>query len=229
MFGDEPEVMNGYPTCLACGLRYQPTESYPPDRFFDWIAEWNRRYDVSDVDHETWDLRTAGEVLAQDRWLAPPFDRLPIGALFDALDAARGSVHLVTYGMSQQVLGALRMLEARGVSINGIVSGARPELIEEWKTAAAETWRFDLKLFPPERSASLPHTKLIVIDGKAAIYGSANLTLTGWRKVASLDEQVHLETDTQKVRRMHNLWFSRPLGPSGWTSEAGPMAHAEWV
>ena len=143
----------------------------------------------------------------------------PIEVLLSALSTARKWIHLTSKGMSQQILGALRLLSNQGVSIQGIVSGARSDPVEEYQTMkrADEVNYLDLKMFTFEESRNLPHTKLIVIDGKGAIYGGANLTLTGWRKVATGDDQMQIELDPGKVRRMNNVFFSKPwvrlLGP----------------
>lgn len=54
----------------------------------------------------------------------------------------------------------------------------------------------------------LPHQKLIVIDGLLAFKGSANLTMTGWRKAEIGHEEIEVITDVKKAIALHNRYFS---------------------
>ena len=66
---------------------------------------------------------------------------------------------------------------------------------------------------PGELSSSynryeLPHQKLIVIDGLLAFKGSANLTLTAWRKAQSGYNELEAVTNMENVINLHNRCFS---------------------
>jgi hypothetical protein len=47
-----------------------------------------------------------------------------------------------------------------------------------------------------------------VIDGLLAFKGSANLTMTGWRKAEIGHEEIEVITDVKKAIALHNRYFS---------------------
>jgi len=55
---------------------------------------------------------------------------------------------------------------------------------------------------------TMPHQKLIVIDGLLAFKGSANLTLAGWRKAAQGRDTVDVVTDMDQVIELNNRLFA---------------------
>jgi phosphatidylserine/phosphatidylglycerophosphate/cardiolipin synthase-like enzyme len=108
-------------------------------------------------------------------------------------------------------LGALKVV-AQKVPVRGIISNVDPPLSAEIKNYADESPYMELRLFEqrgvssPEDSQ--PHQKLIVIDGLLAFKGSANLTLSGWRKAAIGRDVIEVVTNVNEVRELHNRFFS---------------------
>ncbi len=49
---------------------------------------------------------------------------------------------------------------------------------------------------------------MIIIDGLLAFKGSANLTLSGWRKAAQGRDVIELVTDLKEVVDLNNRYFS---------------------
>lgn len=54
----------------------------------------------------------------------------------------------------------------------------------------------------------MPHQKLTVIDGLLAFKGSANMSKTAWRKVATNLEFAEAVTNIDDVIELHNRYFS---------------------
>ncbi|HYX72879.1 MAG TPA: phospholipase D-like domain-containing protein [Nitrososphaera sp.] len=134
----------------------------------------------------------------------------PMRALYKTLGHAKSFVHLVTYGISQMHLGALKVI-AQKVQVRGIISNADTYLSEEIRDYAAEAPELKLRLFNQSSSRAernQPHQKLVVIDGLLAFKGSANLTLSGWRKAAIGRDVIEVVTDINSVKNLHNRLFS---------------------
>lgn len=130
--------------------------------------------------------------------------------LLEALNAAQQFVHFVTYGMSPELLGIMRMLSFR-VPVRGIISNANPHIVEEMTEYQSESPRLDVKIYPQNgrsENLSTPHQKLIIIDGLLAFKGSANLTLDGWRKAAKGLDSIEVLTDVKEVVDLNNRLFS---------------------
>jgi hypothetical protein len=210
---DESKVI-----CRVCGLEYLASDRYPvwvAQRYFE-AAGFGLKY--KDVLAHSQTLATIARRMrnyAVNRTKGLPITYTPMTCLFDALQAAQQFVHFTTYGMSLQLIGALRMTALR-IPVRGIISNASPALSDEFVKHSEESPKLDVKLF--ERSTkkedwdAAPHQKVIVIDGLMAFKGSANLTVEGWRKAAQGLDYIEVETDVKQVMDLHNQLFSSVWG-----------------
>lgn len=197
--------------CMTCGVEYTASQPYAVMResrlYFDDVA---RKIQFKDtIAHSR---RLAG--IAQSmryREKDTSFPYLPMRGLMEALDAAQQFVHFVTYGMSLQMVGTLRMAALR-VPVRGVVSNANSDIVKEFKQFADESPKLDVHVI--ERSdrrddwSTIPHHKIIIIDGLLAFKGSANLTVDGWRKAANGLDSVEPVTDVNEVIALNNRQFS---------------------
>lgn len=162
--------------------------------------EWGGRYEI-----------VFDNVIEHSRELAriATCDMLPLEKLYKALDQSKAFVHFVTWGISHQHIGALKLVAQR-VKTKGIISGIKQSLAEELRESEKEAERLILRTFPlsANLSVDIPHTKLIVIDGLLAFKGSANLTLNGRRKAAQGREHIEVVTDIQQIKDLNNRLFS---------------------
>jgi len=137
----------------------------------------------------------------------------PLKALLASLSKAKQFVNFTTYGIHPFLIGALKVTAQR-VSVNGIVSGARGEVVSEavlseFKDEKEDAFEMDIKHYGAESGyKGMPHQKLVVIDGLLAFKGAANLTLAGWRKASQGRDVVEVVTDVNEVIDLNNRFFS---------------------
>ena len=162
----------------------------------------------------------------------PEREHSPIRLLTHLLLSARAFVHVMTTGLSQDMLGVLRTV-AEVVPIYGIFGR-----IDKNEVAELEAMREDgvpIAYFVVGSRSSpedFPHTKLIVVDGLVAVSGSANLTTGAWRKAAKKMERVEAVTNSVDVVRSNNEFFAsqwarlnssfHATGSGGWRYDLGP-------
>jgi phosphatidylserine/phosphatidylglycerophosphate/cardiolipin synthase-like enzyme len=84
-----------------------------------------------------------------------------------------------------------------------------------------------VKIYDPSLTGwdSMPHQKLIVIDGLLAFKGSANFSLAGWRKAAQGRDVVEVVTDVDQVIELNNRLFA-PIWAE--LSEIGETIDMAW-
>jgi phosphatidylserine/phosphatidylglycerophosphate/cardiolipin synthase-like enzyme len=111
----------------------------------------------------------------------------PLRALLKALNQAKSFVHLVSYGITQIMMGALKVT-AQHVPVRGIVAGRNlgeqiTSDVEDYKNEAPD---LSIAFWNHERFRGVdePHQKLIIIDELLAFKGSGNFTRTAWRSAA---------------------------------------------
>lgn len=125
------------------------------------------------------------------------------------LAEAKAFVHFASYGISHQMLGALKLTSMR-VPVCGWASnvdGNTRAEIEEWPS---ETPGFMAKAINSQHwLQDVPHQKLVIIDGLLAFTGSANLTNRGMRQVDRAFDIQNVVTDLTEVRRLNNTYFSK--------------------
>lgn len=203
--------------CPVCGVEYLPTSSYSGHKAAEkYLKDYGFYIQFDDlIGHSQKLAKIAHEMrdfLARQRThRSTPngFDYFsPMRALFYALGSAKKFVHFTSYGISPMLLGAIKMA-AQQVPIKGVVSNVEPQMVKELTVSQDEAPRLEIKVF--ERGAhwdKIPHQKLIVVDGLLAFKGSANLTISGWRKAAQGHEVIEVETDVREVVDLHNRFFS---------------------
>jgi len=95
------------------------------------------------------------------------------------------------------------------VPIRGVVTNAEGETVRELKEFPSEAPRLQIQVFGSgDRVYDVPHQKLIVVDGLVAFKGSANLTLSGWRKAEKGLDLLEVVTDVDQVIKLHNEYFA---------------------
>jgi hypothetical protein len=171
-----------------------------------YLRDWWSAIDFSELSRHRSRLLGASKLATGEN----PHMGTMMQGLFESLAAAKAFVHFMTWGISHLMLGALKLLSEQGVSVNGIVSGAHPSVIEEVTIPALdESLMMNIVAFPRGDSRRTPHQKLLVIDGLIAFKGSANLTTPGWRKAAEQLEIIEAVTDPAEIAKLHNLYFSK--------------------
>jgi PLD-like domain len=156
----------------------------------------------------------------------------PLRGLLKALSVAKTFVHFTTYGgIPHLLIGALKVTAQR-VPVRGIVSGARGEVLSESTVSELTNYREEapemrVKIYDPSLTGftTMPHQKLIIIDGLLAFKGSANLSLAGWRKAAQGRDTVEVVTDVEQVIELNNRLFA-PIWAE--LSEVGDTIRMEW-
>ena len=210
----EPEKPTEVIVCPACKVRYLPSEARP------W---WQLvRFLIEDEDHGiTFEAPIAhAQHLARiARLIKRNAESYPLmRGLLDLLYHARQFIHFTTEGISQQLLGAMKLIATR-VPVRGMVSRVEPDLARELKEYPNEAAR--LKVLPLGPAGDIrddPPQGLVVIDGLIGITGAVNLTLPGVRKPAHGLEALDVVTNTEEVIRLNNQLFSPTWGTQ---SDAG--------
>lgn len=154
--------------------------------------------------------RLARLVVSATRQTGVGYKPWPTMRLFlAALAEAKAFVHFASYGISHQMLGALKLTSMR-VPVCGwasnVEANTRSEM-EEWPT---ETPGFKAKAINSQHwLQAVPHQKLVIIDGLLAFTGSANLTNSGMRQVDRAFDIQNVVTDLSEVRKLNNTYFSK--------------------
>jgi hypothetical protein len=204
-------------SCPVCEVRYDVAIEDDDDT--DWKSAWN----VSNHDY----FKQNGLLLDHDGLLSHATalakivresrgqgarrrkDPWPVmRTFFEVLSRAKYFVHFCSWGMSHQLVGALKMASTRvpvyGFASN-VESGTRVELTEYPTEAPA----FVAKVIPTEQNIyDAPHQKLLIVDGLVAFKGSANLTNTGLRRADRGLDLSETVTDYAEVTRLNNTLFA---------------------
>lgn len=195
--------------CPVCDAIYIPDEfsadTYPFHRANKYLADEHFAIRFEDIAAHS---RRLAELVVASRGAGRREPWPTMRLLLAALAAAESFVHFASYGISQQLLGALKLTSMR-VDVCGWASNVQPDTraeMEEWPT---ETPRLQAKAI---NSATwlhaVPHQKLVVIDGLLAFTGSANLTNRGMRQVDRAFDMNEVVTDLAEVRRLNNTYFA---------------------
>jgi hypothetical protein len=204
-------------TCTVCRAQFEPdsTSSYCPTQpvgqrgcheIQAYLREWWSTAEIPDVSAQQTRLaRAAAMATGKDN------SGTPLTGLFSALASAKGFVHFTSWGISQVILGGLKLLSEQNVYVAGIVSSPYSGTLEEIKKSDQELESLFLNVvgIPQERSSWAPHQKIVVIDGLLAFKGSANLSTTAWRKARKQQEFIEVVTSPAEVMRLNNIYFSR--------------------
>lgn len=191
---------NGGGLCPICRMQYIPTEDYIYPLVY--LRKLGEAFDSSDLAHAQSLARVAAR-LRENHPFTPP-----LRCLFVALAEAKHFVHFTTYGISHQMIGALKMAAQR-VTVRGVVSNVEGNTLSELTDHESEAPMMDIKVYGSEKGwADMPHQKLIVIDGLLAFKGSANLTLNEWRSAALGKDFIEVVTNIGETIDLHNRYFS---------------------
>jgi hypothetical protein len=192
-------------TCSVCDARFEATRICSD--VGDYLKRWGCVLQFEDLANHLKNLSGAAtELRSRDARSRRP--RQSLRNLFAALNQARHFIHLLSTGLSWEFVGMLALLSHR-VQVRGVVSRCQEHLVQ--KLAEARQYGAkDFDVIPLDFSDSdfSPHTKLIVIDGLLAIWGTANLTIQAWRNVDDSNEKIHVETRPEEVWELNNTYFS---------------------
>jgi hypothetical protein len=189
--------------CNICNLVYVPTSGLGIWDLKKYLESQGATISFKDpIGHGQALAGIARQIRSKDR-------RGPmIRYLFQALVEANRFVHLTTYGISHQFIGALK-LAAQRVAVRAVVTNADPSTLCELKEFGDEAPRLEVHAYgADDQIRDVPHQKLIVIDGLLAFKGSTNLTLNGWRKAEKGLDILEAVTDVADVIRLHNEYFA---------------------
>ncbi|MFB2918149.1 MULTISPECIES: phospholipase D-like domain-containing protein [Aerosakkonema] len=196
--------------CPFCGVRYLVDANWEVEQY-SLIRSHFRKQQlyINDIDNIFQHCQNLAEIAYKVRQHTPEYS--PCTGLLDALDLAQRFFHFITFGISPQFLGALK-LKARRIPIRGIVSLSSDQfsLRRELQDYQNEAQNLTIKLVQPSSSnwGDLPHQKLGVVDGLLTFKGSVNLTPTAYRKAGNFYDEVEVLTDVSKVIEHHNRYFS---------------------
>jgi hypothetical protein len=192
--------------CPVCGVIYQATETYAFHQVGNYLAEYGLSVKIENPIEHGKKLAGIAYHLGKAESYYPPMK-----ALLEAIDSAQHFIHFTTYGLSRSIYGALK-LKAQTISIKGIASNIQSDFAKEIRETKAEAEKLELVIFeqnlPSKDWDSIPHQKLIVIDGLLAFKGAANMTESGWRKSATGRDLIETVTNVQEVAKLHNSLFS---------------------
>jgi len=135
----------------------------------------------------------------------------PLNRLLATLNQASSFVHLTSYGISHQILGALKTVALKGVVVRGIISNVHGDMMEELnKTKEEMAWKYSwhIQAYAKDNGMNMPHQKVIIFDGLIAFKGSTNYTITGLRNAARKLDLLERVTNIKKVVELNNEYFS---------------------
>ena len=133
---DSTELFHGNTPlkCPICRVEYIPTDKYKRNQWGDYLTAGYRSIKLDDpyehaksLAHIAYNMRYFQTNQAD----GPGFGSWPpMKALFASLSEAQKFVNFTTYGIHPLIIGSLKVT-AQKISVSGIVSGARGEVISE--------------------------------------------------------------------------------------------------
>ena len=202
--------------CPICGVEYVPTEEYNKWEAGKYLSVKNLEIKFSDIIAHSRILagiarRAKYFLKSKKEKIIYNHDVTPMRALLSSLCYAQNFVHFITFGISTMFLGALK-LAAQSIDVRGIISNIDNKLVDELTNYNYEAPKLDLKIFgrggEKKKGQTMPHQKIIIIDGLMGFKGSANLTIPGWRKATEKREIIEVVTDVKEVIELNNQFFS---------------------
>lgn len=206
-------------TCPVCRIRYDVAIQGDADDT-DWKSEWNVTtadyFKANDLQLDHGDLLSHATVLAKvvresrgQVTLRPRRKPWPtMRTFFEVLSRAKYFVHFCSYGMSHQMVGALKMASVR-VPVFGFASNVDANTRAELTEYPTEAPGLTAKLIPSEHNIyDAPHQKLLIIDGLVAFKGSTNLTNAGFRRADRGLDLSEIVTDYVQVTELNNKYFA---------------------
>jgi phosphatidylserine/phosphatidylglycerophosphate/cardiolipin synthase-like enzyme len=192
--------------CPVCRVEYAFDGNFKIEPFRTYFRDRRLYIDIdSPIEH----IKHLGLIANRMQQDSPNYP--PLKGLFESINEAQKFIHFTTFGINQQILGALK-LAAQRIQVRGIVSLPPDQawLLPELECYRNEAPGLSIKTVcaSSRNWEELPHQKLVVIDGLLAFKGSVNLTPTAWRKAARGYDEVEVLTDVEKVINLHNRYFS---------------------
>lgn len=127
---------------------------------------------------------------------------------FEVISRARYFVHFTSWGISHQMIGALKMASMR-VPVYGFVSDVEANTRAELTEYPTEAPKLTAKVVHSrEATYDAPHQKLLIIDGLVAFKGSTNLTNAGPRRADRALDISELVSDFAQVASLNNKYFA---------------------
>lgn len=203
--------------CRVCAVKYDVAIELEGDPH--WRPEWNVSthdyfkqngllLDHADLlSHAT----TLAKVVRESRGskVRPRRDPWPtMRTFFEVVSRAKYFVHFCSYGMSHQLIGALKMASMR-VPVYGFASNVEPSTRVELTEYPTEAPGLIAKVIPTEQNIyDAPHQKLLIVDGLVAFKGSANLTMAGLRRADRGLDLSETVTDYAEITELNNTLFA---------------------
>lgn len=193
--------------CPVCNVEYIRTDEYGYYAVGSYLEEKGLSIDFDNLIIHSQKLARTVSMLNREEDHFPYHP--PMKILLESFLNAEKFIHFVSLGISQSFVGILKLLAQR-IKIRGIISKAEAWAFDEIGKYGDEAPGLDLRLFKkePEYWNDSPHLKLIIIDGLLAFKGSANLTVTAWRKALNKLEIIESVTDINEVIHLNNSYFS---------------------
>ena len=127
---------------------------------------------------------------------------------FEVVSRAKYFVHFCSYGMSHQLIGALKMASMR-VPVFGFASNVESSTRAELTEYPTEAPGLIAKVIPTEQNIyDAPHQKLLIVDGLVAFKGSTNLTMAGIRRADRGLDLSETVTDYAEITELNNKLFA---------------------
>jgi hypothetical protein len=145
-------------------------------------------------------------------WLSPPFenDKEPLQIICDLLRNASKTVDMVIYRLSHpQILQALESCVARGVCVGIVVDSGQsrePNLQRACDLLSSLKARGAHVKYQKAHRGGLVHHKILIIDNRWAVVGSANATRNAFEKN---DESIVVLDDTSSLAKLKDRfqWY----------------------
>lgn len=194
-------LVRDHASCPLCGGEYDLRESNISEDIASYLHRKKLSIEFKDPLRHAKSLATFAQTW-EAKWAGPPIHRL-----FRLLLRATQFIHLLTWNIDFQMIGAIKMLSHR-VPVALAVGGIRsPNIRAELTEFTKETPRLWTRVHDSPDEWAGPHKKLIVVDGLLAVEPSANLSQPAWRKAADNLESVELITDVDRVIELNNRYF----------------------
>jgi phosphatidylserine/phosphatidylglycerophosphate/cardiolipin synthase-like enzyme len=117
-------------------------------------------------------------------------------------------MHFCSYGMSHQLIGALKMASMR-VPVYGFASNVDSNTRVELTEYPTEVPGLTAKVIPTEQNIyDSPHQTLLVVDGLVAFKGSTNLTNAGMLRADRGLDLSEIVTNYAYVMELNNTFFA---------------------
>lgn len=224
------------PACrgLIQTVKYQPVEDDPYANGFYTCPVCEVQF-VGDIDQDPWDVGTSVHQHFRDKgWVIDHSELIPhatalaqvvrrargqgsffntkpwptMRTFFEVVSHAKYFVHFTTWGISHQMIGALKMASMR-VPVYGFASNIEQHARVELTEFPEEVPNLTARVIPSTQSIyDAPHQKILIIDGLVAFKGSTNLTNAGARRADRGLDVSELVTDTVEVTNLNNKYFA---------------------